>query len=156
MPGETIEKTFESIDRDTNEKLFYYLAFGFVALQVIASFYLLVFEMFILFLRTITFSLDDISAGEKAFLNIHPLFILIGVGGGTVMSFIFGFFDKLRLAGAIIMILLVGFCNVFVFFVIGKEYNGGELAILSTILSIVVLVFIVIYFRRRKRKLAVK
>ncbi|MEJ2437569.1 MAG: hypothetical protein P8Y43_05520 [Sulfurovaceae bacterium] len=150
-----MEETFESIDRDTNEKLFYYLAFVFVAIQVISSFYLLIFEMFILFLRTITFSLDDISAGENVFLNINPLFILIGVGGGTIASFIFGFFDKLRLTGIIIMILLAGSCNVFVFFVIQVD-NDKELAILSAVLSMVVLIFIMFYFRKRKKKLAVK
>jgi hypothetical protein len=150
-----MEETFESIGRDTNEKLFYYLAFVFVAIQVISSFYLLIFEMFILFLRTITFSLDDISVGENVFLNINPIFILIGVGGGTVASFIFGFFDKLRLAGIIIMILLAGSCNVFVFFVIQVD-NSKELAILSAVLSMVVLIFIMFYFRKRKRKLTVE
>jgi hypothetical protein len=150
-----MEETFESIDRDTNEKLFYYLAFVFVAIQVISSFYLLIFEMFILFLRTITFSLDDISAGENVFLNIHPLFILIGVGGGTIASFIFGFFDKLRLTGITIMILLAGSCNVFVFFVIQVD-NSKELAILSAVLSMVVLIFIMFYFRKRKKKLVLK
>lgn len=144
-----MEETFESIDRDTNEKLFYYLAFVFVAIQVISSFYLLIFEMFILFLRTITFSLDDISAGENVFLNINPLFILIGVGGGTIASFIFGFFDKLRLTGITIMILLAGFCNAFVFLLIGKVDNGVELTILSTVLSVIILIFITLYFRKR-------
>jgi hypothetical protein len=150
-----MEETFESIDRNTNEKLFYYLAFVFVAIQVISSFYLLIFEMFILFLRTITFSLDDISVGENVFLNINPIFILIGIGGGTVASFIFGFFDKLRTLGAIIMIFVAGFCNLFFFSVMGNK-SGGELALFVVGASATVLIFIVLYFRERKRKLAVK
>lgn len=144
-----MEETFESIDRDTKEKVFYYLAFGFVAIQIVLSFYLLIFEMFILFLKTITFSLDSANDGELLLLKIHPGIILFGVGGGVIASFIFGFFDKLRLTGAVIMILLAGFCNAFVFLLIGKVDNGVELTILSTVLSVIILIFITLYFRKR-------
>lgn len=151
QPKET-EEMIEAINNDTRKKIYYYLAFGFIAIEVWFSFYLLLFEMFTLFLKTITFSLDDISKGEKAFFNIHPAIIFFGVGGGMVASFIFGFFEKLRTVGVIIMILLAGICDAFVFLVIGEK-DGGELAILVTILSVIILIFIVLYFKEKRDSL---
>jgi hypothetical protein len=148
-----MDSTIEAINNNTKEKVYYYIAFGFLAFQVIGSFYLLVFEIFILFFKTIASTIEDITPIESVLLSVHPFFIIFGVGGGTVASFIFGFFDKLRLAGAIIMIFLAGFCNFFILLVTGWE-DGKEIVILTTALGVLFLLFMILYFKGKKRQLA--
>lgn len=150
-----MEETFESIDRDTNEKIYYFIAFGLVAIHVVSYYYFLFFDLMFTIFKMLTFSADDISESEKIFTNMHPAITIFGVGSATIASFIFGFFDKLRTLGAIIMIFVTGFCNLFFFSVMGKK-SGGELTLLVVGASVTVLIFIVLYFRERKRKFAVK
>jgi hypothetical protein len=149
-----MEETFESIDRDTNEKVYYFIAVGLVAIHVVSYYYFLAFELIFAIFKTLTFSADDLNEWEKVFLNMHSAITIFGVGGMAIASFIFGFFDKLRTLGTIIMIFVTGFCNLFLFSVMGKK-SGGELALFVVGASVMVLIFIVLYFRERKRKLAV-
>ena len=64
-----MEETFESIDRDTNEKVYYFIAFGLVAIHVVSYYYFLAFELIFAIFKTLTFSADDLNEMGEGILK---------------------------------------------------------------------------------------